>query len=375
MGKFAAEGPVMVLSAASGAGHMRAADALVSAFTTRNIAAEHIEVLKYTNAVFKKVYSDLYLELVNKNPEVLRWVYNSMDRPWKFQKRRLALDLLNTGPLVKLLKRATPPVAICTHFLPAEILLHLKRKRLLDLPVGVVVTDFDAHAMWLFRGVDWYFVACEETKVYLEKQGIPAETVHVTGIPVDPVFAVEISRRDARLRQGLDPDLTTILVSVGGFGVGPMENIIRAIDELEHPVQIVVICGKNARLKENMEKVRTRHPVKVVGFTTEMDSYMAASEFLVGKAGGLTSSEALARGLVLVIVNPVPGQEERNCDHFLEEGAAVRCNNLPTLAYKIDDILGNKARLRRMQASARRIGRPRAASEIVSIVLGEKGNR
>jgi processive 1,2-diacylglycerol beta-glucosyltransferase len=124
-----------------------------------------------------------------------------------------------------------------------------------------------------------------------------------------------------------------------------------------------------------MEKVRTRHPVKVVGFTTEMDSYMAASEFLVGKAGGLTSSEALARGLVLVIVNPVPGQEERNCDHFLEEGAAVRCNNLPTLAYKIDDILGNKARLRRMQESARRIGRPRAASEIVSIVLGGKGNR
>jgi processive 1,2-diacylglycerol beta-glucosyltransferase len=374
MKQTAGGGPVLVLSAASGAGHIRAAEALVSAFTAQEVPAEHIEVLKYTNTVFKKVYSDLYLELVNKNPEVLRWVYNSMDRPWKFQKRRLALDLLNTGPLVRLLKKANPPVAICTHFLPAEILLYLKRKRLLDLPVGIVVTDFDAHAMWLFRDVEWYFVACEETKVYLEKQGIPAGTVHVSGIPVDPVFAIEKNRRDARLRHGLDPDLTTILVSVGGFGVGPMENIIRAIDELEHPVQIAVICGKNARLKVNMERIRTRHPVKVVGFTTEMDSYMAASEFLVGKAGGLTSSEALARGLVLVVVNPVPGQEERNCDHFLEEGAAVRCNNLPTLAYKIDGILRDQGRLGRMKENARRIGRPRAAEEIVSIVLGGSKN-
>jgi processive 1,2-diacylglycerol beta-glucosyltransferase len=352
---------------------MRAAEALVSAFTARKIGAEHIEVLKYTNTVFRKVYSDLYLELVNKNPEVLRWVYNSMDRPWKFQKRRLALDLLNTGPLVRLLKKANPPVAICTHFLPAEILLHLKRKGLLDMPIGVVVTDFDAHAMWLFREVEWYFVACEETKVYLERQGIPAATVHVTGIPVDPVFAVKKNRRESRLRYGLDPDLTTILVSVGGFGVGPMENIIRAIDELEHPAQIAVICGKNARLKDNLEKIRTRHPFKIVGFTREMDSYMAASDFLVGKAGGLTSSEALARGLVLVVVNPVPGQEERNCDHFLEEGAAVRCNNLSTLAYKIDDILRDQGRFHRMQTNSRRIGRPRAASEIVSIILGRRG--
>ena len=368
-------GPVLILSAASGAGHMRAADALVSAFSAHDVAAEHVEVLKYTNSVFRKVYSDLYLELVNKNPEVLRWVYNSLDRPWKFQKRRLALDLLNTGPLVKLLKKERPPVAICTHFLPAEILLYLKRRRKIDFRIGVVITDFDAHAMWLFRGVDWYFVACEETKVYLEKQGIPPGTVHVTGIPVDPVFEGRKSREKERQRHGLDPNLTTILVSVGGFGVGPMENIIRAIDEVGHHVQIVVICGKNAKLRENMKKVKTRHPLHIVGFTTEMDSYMAASEFLVGKAGGLTSSEALARGLVLVVVNPVPGQEERNCDHFLEEGAAIRCNNLPALAYKIDTLLGDQWRLQRMQENARRVGRPRAASEVVSIVLGRERNR
>jgi processive 1,2-diacylglycerol beta-glucosyltransferase len=100
-----------------------------------------------------------------------------------------------------------------------------------------------------------------------------------------------------------------------------------------------------------------------------MDSYMAASDILLGKAGGLTSSEAFARGLVLIVVNPVPGQEERNSDHFLEEGVAIRCNNLPALSFKIDALLGDKERFQKMQQSAKKFGRPNAALEIASILL------
>lgn len=366
---------VLILSAASGAGHVRAAEALSTEFAERGVRAEHVEVLKYTSRVFRKVYSDLYIELVNKRPEILGWVYDSMDRPWRFQKRRLALDLLNTGPLVRLLREASPELALCTHFLPAEILVHLKKRKLIDFPVGIVITDFDSHAMWLYRGIDWYFVACEETKAHLAKLGIPEKTIHVTGIPIHPSFSKQISKADARLRHGLDPGLLTILVSAGGFGVGPMETLIRSLDEVAYPVQIVLICGKNAKLKSDMEKLKTIHPMKVVGFTAEMDSYMAASDFLVGKAGGLTSSEALASGLVLVIVNPVPGQEERNSDHFLEEGVAVRCNNLPALAYKMNSLLSDSERLQRMQRNVKRFGRPRAASDIVTTVLGGAAGR
>ncbi len=109
--------------------------------------------------------------------------------------------------------------------------------------------------------------------------------------------------------------------------------------------------------------------MKVIGFTTEIDEYMAASELVVGKPGGLTSSEALARGLVFMVVNPIPGQEERNADHLLEEGAALRCNNLPVLAYKIDQLLDDPARLSAMQSAARRMARPRAAYDIVNKLL------
>ena len=206
-----------MLSAEVGAGHVRAADALVAVCHTMRIQAQHVEVLKYTNFLFKKAYSDLYLELVNKRPELLGWIYNSLDRPWRFEKRRLALDRLNTGPLIKLLKKERPHIALCTHFLPAEILLYLRKKKRLHIPVGIVVTDFDAHALWIFRHVDWYFVACEETKAYLSGIGVPAESIHVTGIPVDPSFSNDISREKARELLGLDLGRKTILVSAGGF--------------------------------------------------------------------------------------------------------------------------------------------------------------
>ncbi len=366
--------PVMVLSAASGAGHISAADALVAAFKNRDISADHIEVLKYTNPIFRGIYSDLYKELVNKRPEVLGWVYNALDRPWQYQKRRLALDRLSTGSLVKLLRKEKPGLALCTHFLPAEILVYLKKKKIMDIPIGVVITDYDAHAMWLYRGVDWYFVACEETKAYLAALGIPPETVFVTGIPVDPKFEEDKPKREARLQLGLDAGKTTLLVSAGGFGVGPVESLIRSIQEVQHPIQIVVICGKNAVLERKLKKLEGgKHKMKVIGFTREMDRWMAASDMLVGKAGGLTSTEALARGLILVIVNPIPGQEERNSDHFLEEGVAIRCNNLPALAYKIDALLTDKERFSKMKGSVKRFARPYAASEIVSIVVTKTG--
>jgi processive 1,2-diacylglycerol beta-glucosyltransferase len=133
---------------------------------------------------------------------------------------------------------------------------------------------------------------------------------------------------------------------------------------------VIVICGKNESLEKRLLNLqRDRHPVKVIGYTKEMDAWMAASDLIVGKAGGLTSTEALARGLVLVIVNPIPGQEERNSDHFLEEGVAIRCNNMPALAYKIDSLLSDKERFSSMQRSVKNFARPRAAAEIVSIVL------
>jgi processive 1,2-diacylglycerol beta-glucosyltransferase len=225
--------------------------------------------------------------------------------------------------------------------------------------------------MWLCHHYDHYFVAMDETREHLEQLGIPAAKISVTGIPVDPVFAEPKDKRQVRLKFGLDPDKTTILLSAGGFGVGPVEHMISSLTELRHPAQVIAICGRNEELKNrladqaNNRSEPSQVTIQVVGYTTEIDEYMAASDILLGKPGGLTSSEALARGLVFVIVNPIPGQEERNSDHLLEEGVAIRCNNLPVLAYKIDQLLDDPQRYTSMQAHVRRLAKPQAALDIV----------
>lgn len=368
---------VLILSASAGAGHMRAADAVERAFKLSNAATEvkHIDTLQYTNKLFRHLYSKAYIDLVNKSPELLGWFYDHLDKPWKNERRRLALDKLNTRPFVKMLQEYRPDITVCTHFLPAEIISWLKAKKRVTFRQAVVVTDFDVHAMWLCHHYEQYFVALDETREHLVRLGIPAAKVTTSGIPIDPVFAEPKDKLEMRAKHGLKPDVTTILVSAGGFGVGPIEHMLESLAGMQHPAQIVALCGRNAELKSKLESAAARLPrahhvnIKPIGFTTEMDEYMSAADILLGKPGGLTTSEALAKGLVFVIVNPIPGQEERNSDHLLENGVAIRCNNLPVLAYKLDRLLDDPARFASMQAGARRMARPDAARDIVERLL------
>ena len=360
---------------------MRAAQAIERAFKeTGNGASEvqHVDVLNYTNKVFRHFYSKAYIDLVNKLPEVPGWFYDKLDKPWKNERRRLALDKLNTRPFVKLLRQYQPDLIVCTHFLPAEIVSWLKAKERLSSRQVIIVTDFDVHAMWLVHHYERYFVAIDEARVYLEALGIPAQKITVSGIPIDPVFALEKDKQEMRAKHGLAPDRTTILLSAGGFGVGSVEPLINALLPLQHSAQIVAVCGRNEELKKRLTRMAARSKpdaavlLKPFGYTLEMDELMTASDMVIGKPGGLTTSEALAKGLVFVIVNPIPGQEERNSDHLLEASVAIRCNNLPTLSYKLDRLLADPTRFSAMQASAKRMARPNAAKEIVSQLIASR---
>jgi len=369
---------VLILSASSGAGHVRAAQALEKAFGARgDCAVEHVDALDYTSKLFQKIYNDAYIALVRRTPGLMGLLYDRADQPWRHLSRRLALDRLNTGPMIRLLRRVQPDLCVATHFLPAEIIAWLKDKRKIRARHVIVVTDFDVHAMWLCRTVDRYCVAVDEAAEYLARIGVPRQALRVTGIPIDPVFAEPKSRREARRRLGLDPDRATLLVSAGGYGVGPIERLVADLLALGRPWQIVAVAGRAEQVRERLTVLARRATklrdaatrLHVVGFTDAMDEWMAAADLLVGKAGGLTVSEALARGLPLAIIQPIPGQEERNADHLLESGAAVRCNNLPAAAWKIARLMDDPARLAQMGVAARAMARPHAASEIAADAL------
>ena len=369
---------VLLLSASSGAGHVRAAQALEKAFAARgDCAVEHIDAIQYVSKLFQRVYDKAYISMVRRAPEVMGVLYERTDKPWHHPRRRLALDRLNTAPMIRLLKRVQPDLCVATHFLRAEIIAWLIAKHKLRARNAIVVTDYDVHAMWLCRTVDRYYLAIEEAAEYLAQIGVPREKLRVTGIPVDPVFAKPVDRGEARGLLRLDPSALVILISAGGYGIGLVEELVNDLLALERPWQIVAIAGKAEKVRNRLEEISGPAGKLLsgaarlcpVGFTTDMDKYMAAADLLVGKAGGLTTSEALARHLPMVLIEPIPGQEERNADHLLEAGAAIRCNNLPAAAWKIAGLLEDSDRLGRMRGAARAMSRPNAAAAIAEEAL------
>src|SRR5215472_9469237 len=369
---------VLILSASSGAGHVRAGQALEEAFQAQgNCEVAHIDSLHYVSKLFQRIYDKAYIRMVNRAPDLMGLLYQQTDKPWSHLRGRLAMDRLNTQPMIRMLKKVQPDLCVATHFLPAEILAWLIAKKKLNARHVISVTDYDVHASWLCRTVDRYYVAIQESAEYLARIGVPREKLCVAGIPIDPLFENPVSAAEARRKLGLSASEFILLLSAGGYGVGPVEQLVTDLVEQKRPWQIVAIAGKSEPLKKRLEqlaknagKTPSGQPRLVpVGFTTEMDQYMATADLLVGKAGGLTTSEALSRELPLVLVEPIPGQEERNADHLLEAGAAIRCNNLPAAAWKIANLADHPEKLQAMRRAARAMARPDAARVIARDAL------
>jgi processive 1,2-diacylglycerol beta-glucosyltransferase len=377
---------VLLLSASTGAGHMSAAEALAKDFREHPAvkdggAVEHWDILKYTTAMFRGIYSKLYIDLVDRAPWLLGMMYKKTDTPWKHGLVQV-FEKFNSGPFVKAFREFQPDLVVCTHFTPANVISWLNTHKKGSLGGGqrinpaIVVTDFDVHAMWLTRSYSRYFVALPETREYLRCMGIPEECITISGIPVNALFRVPRDRLATRRALGLEVERFTILISAGGFGVGPVEVLLAELQKMKTPAQVVAIAGRSEELKAKLDKLAGKtakdaavriHPV---GFTRQMDEYMAAADLLLGKPGGLTTSEAMARGLPMCVVNPIPGQEERNSDHLLEAGVAIKCNNPPTLGWKVEGLIRDPGRLEQMRQKAAAFGKPYAAQTIVRELLG-----
>ena len=361
------------MSAGAGTGHIKAAEALEKSFAADGRVVEVInnDALQYTNKLFRDFYSKFYTSLVQSAPNFLGWWYKTSDEPWHTDRMRHMIDRLNTKPLVRFIREFDPHITVCTHYMPAGIISHLIATKQLQAQLSIVVTDFDFHAMWLSRSFHRYFVAINETKAHLEMLGIPNERITVSGIPIDPVFQQAINREEERLRLGLNPKKPVLLLSAGAYGLGPTEFMVERMLNLNSDAQTVVICGRNDELKQRILQLVDSQSsrFKVLGYTDEMHKMMKMADIFIGKPGGITTSEAIACGLPMCVVSPIPGQEERNSDHLLEEGIAVKCNDLTTLPFKLERLLEDPDRLAQMKANALRFAKPIASATIVDTLL------
>lgn len=369
---------VLIATVTAGGGHLQAAAALEEAWRALrpDDALETVDLLDLVPKLQRDVYARGYVQLVEHAPELWGMVFKKTDNPALVRKlarfRRTFARATNTR-FVRHLRTAAPEVVLCTHYLPLEVLGHLAGRGAHPFTV-CVVTDFEAHSLWMETTVDLYCVAAAETRASLIARGAPEDQVVATGIPIAAKFRTPVEARTVRRTLGLRDDLPVLLVLSGGFGMGPVAEMLQALNTVETPVQVLVVAGRNATLRAELAAADYRHPTRVLGFVTNMHELMTVADLILTKPGGLTTSEALALGRPLFILNPIPGQEAANSDFLLERGAAAKVNRVEDLPFRLNQLLGSK-KLREMARAAAALGRSEAAEAVCRETLRRVAQR
>jgi processive 1,2-diacylglycerol beta-glucosyltransferase len=336
----------------------------------------HLDLLTLVPADFRKLYGQQYIKLVDRLPQLWSYLYAKTDRPSRdtlLGTLKRAAEKLNTRRLFAEIEKIAPRAILCTHFLPAELLSRRKAKergaRRLP-PLWVQVTDYDVHALWVHPQVDRYCVASEEVAFRLVDRGVPRERIHVTGIPVMPQFAAPPPRERCAQELGLSSSRFTALMMAGGAGVGALDELAARLLRLPHELQLIALAGRNEEMLKRLQGLARAHPGRLypMGFTTTVERVMAAADVVVTKPGGLSVSECLAMARPMLLVSPIPGQEERNADYLLEAGAAIKAVDPATLEFKLAGLMAAPQRLRAMSAAAGAIARPRAAPDVIALI-------
>jgi len=372
---------IAILSVSAGAGHVRAAQALQAAAEKwfPGVETVHIDLMELVPKLFRTIYADTYIKVVERHPAFWGYLYDKSDHEKvdsALSRLRIAIERLNTRKLRKVLAEINPDHVICTHFLPAQLLSGKIARGSFNRPVWVQVTDFDVHALWIHPHIYGYFAAHAEVAWRMAERGIPADRIRVTGIPIMPAFGERRDRAACAAEFGLDPAKTTLLMMSGGAGVGGIESLAERLLQLEGDFQLVALAGKNEKLLAELRQLAEQYPGRLfpMGFTRVIERIMAASDLAITKPGGLTTSECLAVGLPMIVVSPIPGQEERNADFLLENGAAMKACDGGALAWRVDRLLREPVRVKAMRENALRLGRPEAARNVLEAVLGNGHN-
>jgi processive 1,2-diacylglycerol beta-glucosyltransferase len=364
---------ILILHASVGLGHKRAAEALGQAFAQRHVAQVWVEdTLSYGSPLFRQLYAGSYLELAEKAPALWAYYYQRADETESElnQALRRLVDRLGVTRLETVIEQRRPDAIVCTHFLPLDLLIDLRRRGRQIPPLYCVVTDYTGHAFWAYPDADGYFVATSLTAAMLVHRGVPADSITVTGIPVEPAIAEAKDR--ARLRRAYQlGDGAVIMFLASGLSAERVHQIAHGL--LQRPIRgtLLLVTGRNSALRAGLRALprdRTLR-LRVHGFIDYLDDLVAASDLVITKAGGLIVSEVLARGRPLVIIDPVPGQEEWNADYVVSVGAGVQLRLGAIVPEAVEHLLNETAHRQLLENGAARAGRPRAALDIAAAVL------
>jgi len=365
---------VLILTVTAGQGHNRTANAIGDYLKKNNTEYLVIDALEYISPVLGETFNGAYLFSTKHVPSAYGNIYSLWEKRLSSGENSASNKTLSLMwlRLKKFIKYYNPDAIICTHVVTAQMVTTMKNKP----PVTIgIITDFTVHPYWEDTQLDYYVVPSEFMKIPCIKKGIPSDKVLPFGIPISDKFKTSIKKEEACSLLGIE-NKKTVLVMSGSMGFGNICSQVKRIDALDGDFQILCVCGNNPRAKKRIDKLGdTKHKIYTYEFVDNIEVMMDAADILVTKPGGLTVSEALAKKLPLVIINPIPGQEERNTEFLLNAGAGVYATKHFPLEVCLDMLISSEERLSNMKNMASMLAKPDAAADLCEFIaekLNEK---
>ena len=363
---------ILLLHAAAGAGHRRAAEAVAASLRRCGATVAVHDAIPYTHPIFRAFYVGGGLGMITRLPRLYGVAYRMADRPTidrVLRGPRHQAQRISAQSLLKAIRVFAPDAIICTHFLPAELCAGWRRSAQLTIPAYTVVTDFEPHRFWQHAGIDGYCVASDDAADRLARDGVDRSTIAVTGIPIPSDFADLPDRSTAFNRLQLDPDRLLLLLMGGGLGVGGIEPVARSLIGRPIDAQVAIITGSNQRLRRRLRRMSNDWIVR--GFVDNMPEWLAAADVAISKAGGLTASELMAASVPTVIPRGLTGHETHNALYMALQGAAALAESSDDAVEQAMRLLADSEARAGMRLAAARSARPYAADTVAEYVLRE----
>ena len=361
----------LVMSVKAGFGHHSTGQAIMEYLEKKGAECRMLDTFEYINPKLSETISDGYLFSTKYLPEVYGKAYNIFDKHDESYDKHSPIAVLSklvTRKLKDYVDNFKPDVVIGTHSYAAMLMTYLKESGHISCPTYGIVTDFTVHPFWESTDLDYYITPDRLLNNQMNKKGIPTKKILPYGIPIKEAFSKKISKQEAREQLGIE-DRFTILMMMGSMGFGNMTKYIEKIDELNSDFQLLCVCGNNAKSLKEIRERNWKKPVYAYGFVNNVDVLMDAGDLIITKPGGLTTSELLAKGLPAVIMNPIPGQEDRNMSFLVNSGAAVMANNVFPLDEALYELMNNPWRLELLEKCVAHIGKPDSTQRLCEEIL------
>ena len=348
---------ILILSASTGGGHMRASKAIGGYMTQKNtdINVKIVDSLLYISPILNKTVTGGYVYLATKTPKLYGKLYDLTNKDHKFANFVTRLNNIFANKLLPLIDDFRPDIIITTHPFPTEMVSRLKSKKEINIPLICIMTDYAPHKAWISDKVDAYIVANDDMVTKMITEGVDSRCIYPYGIPVDEVFFEEKEKQLVIEELGLDKNLPTILMMAGSFGVSNVFDVYENIIDIDLDFQIILVTGRNQKLYNHFEEVIGSSPkkTKLIYFTDEINKFMQASDIIITKPGGLTVTEALACNIPMAVFNAIPGQEEENAEFLLKHNMAVRISDGNSCRAAIVELLKDSEKLEDMKEACK----------------------